>query len=266
MYHAFRPNPTSGDVISPQNFAEQLALFQKEGYHPITLQQFENFVSRRAMVPPNALLLTFDNGYESFYQQAYPLLVRYRYPAVLFAIGSWLSGQAPAGIHPISWAQAKQMVASGLVTVQGQTWNMHSGVMVSPTRSEAADIGLAFNLATHQQETMQQYDQAVTADLQRAQSALKLEIGQTASAFAYPFGDYDPALISLLHATGYQYLFAAKLGWGNLQGQSPNVLYRVNTGAYHVTPEGAISAIHLVARDTANDPGWQPPRQYIEVW
>ncbi len=266
MYHAFRPHPTAGDVISPANLAAQFRLMRQDGFHPITLARFEAFVRGRASVPPNAVLLTFDNGYRSFYQVAYPLLRRYHYPAVLFAIVRWLSpGGAPPGIHPLTWAQVRAMAQSGLVDVQSQTWNLHAGVAVGPGRVEAADIGRAWSPAGGR-ETLAQYEARVGADLLRARQTLQRRLGAPVQAFAYPFGDYRPRLIRLLHQAGYRYLFAAKLGWGNLSGQNPQVLFRLNSGAYTVTAPGAIAAIRQVARDTALHPGWRPPRRSIEVW
>ena len=267
MYHRFLSKVEPGDDITPANLATQLALFHQDGYHAISLAQFIAFVNGTGTVPPNALLLTFDNGYQSQYTDVFPLLKKYRDPATFFLIASWLSpGYSPPGIHPLTAGEIRRMVASGLVTVATQGWNVHRAVLVSPGHTEAADIGRAYNPATQTQESLASYQTGVEADLLHAQRALLPLAGRSLDAYAYPFGDYDPQLIALLHQAGFHYLFTAKLGWGNLQGQSPNVLFRLNVGSDHTTPAGALSAIRTVARDTAQDPGWQPPAQKIEVW
>lgn len=268
MYHEFLSKPIPGDDITPSNLATQLALFQKDGYNAITLQQFTQFIDGQGTVPPNAILLTFDNGYQSQYTVAFPLLEKYHDPAVLFLIASWLTpGYAPAGVQPpLTTAEVQQMVASGLVSIGTQGWDIHTGVPVAPGLTEAADIGQEYNAATGTTESFASYEARVGADLAHAQSALAPLAGGKLTAFAYPFGDYDPALISILHQEGFKYLFAAKLGWANIQGQSPNVLYRMNVGSWTTTPAGALSAIQTVAADTAKDPGWQPPAKSIEVW
>lgn len=268
MYHAFRLHPTPGDDITPADFAAQLALFRQDGYHVITLARFEAFVSGRASVPPNALLLTFDNGYASMYHYAYPLLLRYHYPATLFPIARWLvhPQTAPPGIHPLTLPDARAMVASGLVSIGTQGWNVHRGIASGPNSSEAADIGRAYNAATGGRESLNAYDQRVAADLSHAQRALTPLARAPLQAFAYPFGDYRPRLIRLLHAAGFHYLFAATLGWANLQGQSASVLFRLNVGSYRETPAEALSAIRTVAQDTALHPTWTPPARVIEVW
>ncbi len=268
MYHEFLTNPIPGDDITPTNLATQLSLFQQDGYHAITLQQFTRFIDGQGTVPPNAILLTFDNGYQSQYTVAFPLLEKYHDPAVLFLIASWLTpGYAPAGVQPpLTPAEVQQMVASGLVSIGTQGWDIHTAVAVAPGLTEAADIGQEYDAATGTTESLTSYEARVGTDLAHAQSALAPLAGGKLTAFAYPFGDYDPALISILHQEGFEYLFAAKLGWANIQGQSPNVLYRVNVGSWTTTPTGALSAIQTVAADTAKDPSWQPPAKSIEVW
>jgi peptidoglycan/xylan/chitin deacetylase (PgdA/CDA1 family) len=268
MYHAFRLHPIPGDDITPADFAAQLALFRADGYHVITLSTFEAFVSGRGRVPPNALLLTFDNGYASMYRYAYPLLLRYHDPATLFPIARWLfhPGQAPPGIHPMSLKDLRTMLASGLMSLGTQGWDVHQGVPVGPDSSEAADIGRIYNAATGRRESVAAYEARVLGDLRHAQQALAPLVGGPLQAFAYPFGDYTPRLIALLHAAGFRYLFTAKIGWANIQGQSPAVLYRINVGSYGETAADAVSAIATVASDTAAHPGWRPPQQSVEVW
>lgn len=267
MYHAFRPHPTTGDSISPQNFAQQLRLFREEHYHPINLTTFESFIDGRTSVPPNALLLTFDNGYPSFYRQAFPLLLRYHDPAVLFAIVSWLHGAGdPGSRHRLSWPEIDRMQRSRLVAIESQSWDLHRGVVVRPNCMESAAIGRAYQANTGRRETQAQYDQRVLSDLERAKATLQRRLGPSVRAFAFPFGDYTPDLIQLLHRAGYRYLFTAKLGWGNLANQSPNVIYRLNVGSYRTTPQSALSAIQTVARNTAAAPGWRPPAAFLEKW
>lgn len=267
MYHALEAKPIPGDDITPANLAAQLALFQKNGYHVISLAQMVAFVDGQGRVPPNALVLSFDNGYRSQYTQAFPLLRQYHDPATFFLIGSWLrAGGAPAGIQPLTVDEVRQMVASGLVTVATQGWDLHHAVAVAPGQTQAADIGRIYNPGTGTRESEAAYRARVLADLEHDQRVLGPLAGGPLTAFAYPFGDYDPQLIALLRQAGFRDLFTAKLGWANLQGQSPNTLYRLNVGSWTTTPAGALSAIRTVARDAAADPSWRPPSQQIETW
>ncbi len=267
MYHDFLQHPIPGDDITPASFAGQMALFVQDGYHFITMAQLASFVAGRGSVPPNALLLTFDNGYVSQFRYAFPLLQHYGAPATFFPIASWLYGVGvPAGVSPLSLAEFQAMTATGLITVGTQGWDLHRAVQVGPGRTEAASVGFSWNPRTGASESLAGYRQRVAADLAQARTKLAPLAGGPLTAFAYPFGDYTPALISVLHQAGFRELFAAKLGWANLACQSPDVLYRLNVGSEGMTPAGALNAVQTVARDTAADPGWRPPAQEVEVW
>lgn len=267
MYHAFRPDPIPGDDISPADFAAQLALFRHDGFHVISLQQFAAFVDGRGSVPPNALLLTFDNGYASMYHYAYPLLLRYRDPATLFLIAGWLyPGHAPPGVQPLSLTDLRRMLRSGLISLGTQGWNLHQSVEVAAGTTEAASVGRAWDPSTSRSESPAAYARRVQDDLLRAQRTLRPLAHGTIRAFAFPFGDYQGQLIQLLHQTGFRYLFTDKVGWANVQCQSPDVLYRINVGAYGVTPADAVSTVRAVAVAAALHPAWRPPARFVEVW
>ena len=268
MYHAIDTRPIPGDVITPGVFAQELALFRQQHFNPITYDQFCQFVSKGSPVPPNAVLITFDNGYESFYRTAYPLLLHYHEPAVLFPIVSWLQHPGMRGIfHTLTWPQVEQMHKSGLIAVQSQTYNMHSGVPVGPGESEAATVGRVYNAATGERETTAQYDRRVLSDLVKARTLVAQQLHERdVDGLSYPFGDYQPSLIQLLHKAGYHYLFTAKQGWGVLRTTSPNTLFRINSGTPNITPQGLMGTITWIAHLTHQSPGWKAPSQFIQLW
>ncbi len=106
-------------------------------------------------LPPKAVLLTFDDGYRSFYTHVYPLLRAFDYPAVLSVVGSFLD--VPPGHRSVtatdlvaredfvSWEQLREMRRSGLVEIGSHTYGFHSTVFTNPQGGEApAAIGHGF--------------------------------------------------------------------------------------------------------------------------
>ena len=65
------------------------------GYTPVSWQQIKDARAGKAKLPDKPVLLTFDDGYLSFYTTAYPILKAFNYPAVYALITSWL--EIPAG-------------------------------------------------------------------------------------------------------------------------------------------------------------------------
>src|SRR4051812_24052040 len=97
-------------------------------------------------LPEHAILLTFDDGYRSFYTRVFPLLLAYRMPAVSALVVSWL--EVPAGgkvsygkvQRPredfITWEEAREMARSGLVEFASHSYDLHHGVLGNPQGNE----------------------------------------------------------------------------------------------------------------------------------
>ena len=93
-YHSVEPQ---GDIynVTPQRLREHFEYFKKQGYTVISPAQFKAASQGKAL-PSKLLMLTFDDGYPSFYTAVYPLLKEYRYPAAMFIISSWPDSRAAA--------------------------------------------------------------------------------------------------------------------------------------------------------------------------
>jgi biofilm PGA synthesis lipoprotein PgaB len=226
------------------------------------------FLNGRGSIPDNAVLITFDNGYQSFCRTVFPLLMRYHDPVTLFAIVSWLHpSRSPDKIHRLTWTEVERMYATGLLDVQSQTFDLHKAVAVSPTATQPASVGRAFDPATGRPETWAQYDAHALSDLRRARTDLLQHLHEPAvNAMAYPFGDYTPRFIRLAHEAGYRYLFTATYGWGILPHANPDYLFRLNAGYPGMTPADLISTIKWIGGLTARGGPWTPPPYHVEIW
>jgi peptidoglycan/xylan/chitin deacetylase (PgdA/CDA1 family) len=80
-------------------------------------------------LPPNAFVLTFDDGYEDFYTHVFPLLRALAVPAILFVTTGFVETGRPypllrhglPNVKPVNWKMLRKMVESGLVTVGAHT-------------------------------------------------------------------------------------------------------------------------------------------------
>lgn len=74
-------------------------------------------------------VLTFDDGYREFYTHVFPLLCRFKLPAILFVTTGFVETGIPypllshpkARVNPVNWDMLAEMVESGLVTVGAHT-------------------------------------------------------------------------------------------------------------------------------------------------
>ncbi|WP_339321344.1 polysaccharide deacetylase family protein [Paenibacillus sp. FSL W8-0194] len=114
MYHEVTPGQKNKQSLNAAKFERQLILMKENGFQWITMKQYADFVLHGKSVPPNAVLMTFDDGYESFYEYVYPLLLKYRVPATSFLIVGTIDHPQHAGIPKLSWKQVQEMHASGV--------------------------------------------------------------------------------------------------------------------------------------------------------
>lgn len=196
MYHNLAQEGSGNDTISVQRFEEHLAALQDAGYTTITFQDLLAYVEQGTELPEKPVLLTFDDGYESNYTLAYPLLQQYQMKATIFVIGVSMgkdtykdTGQAM--IPHFTQEQAAEMEASGLVAIESHGYDMHE---VQGRDPEPIRVGIL------PREDESEWDYA--AFLQEDCQAMTDLLGTTPGVLAYPYGYASELSEVVLHEMG----------------------------------------------------------------
>lgn len=196
MYHNLAQEGSGNDTISVQRFEEHLAALQDAGYTTITFQDLLAYVEQGTELPEKPVLLTFDDGYESNYTLAYPLLQQYQMKATIFVIGVSMgkdtykdTGQAM--IPHFTQEQAAEMEASGLVAIESHGYDMHE---VQGRDPEPIRVGIL------PREDESEWDYA--AFLQEDCQAMTDLLGKTPGVLAYPYGYASELSEVVLHEMG----------------------------------------------------------------
>ena len=131
MYHVVAPFPIPsqwnstyaydleyGLTVTPGQFAGQMAYLASVHAHAISLNRLADFLIYGLPLPSNPVVITFDDGRESPYQNAVPVLLHYGYTATFFVpsgmVGKFvrsLTGTNPQ--HYMSWTQIQTLADSG---------------------------------------------------------------------------------------------------------------------------------------------------------
>jgi len=130
-------------AVDTAALVRQFTWLRENGYTVISLDDVLKARGGGKPLPAKAVLLSFDDGYRSFYTRVYPLLREFRYPAVLAVVGNWIERRAsqPARYGegrtapPASfadWGEVREMAASGLVEIASHTFDLHRGVLANP--------------------------------------------------------------------------------------------------------------------------------------
>ena len=126
-------------------------------------------------LPEKAVLLTFDDGYESNYTLAFPILQEYGAKAVISLITARIDAGKPGFL---TWEQCREMAASGLVEFASHTNDLHiSDEVMGINRKDG--------------ETEEEYAARVFPDLETSIARIEDETGQDVTTFTYPLGDME---------------------------------------------------------------------------
>lgn len=198
-------------AVSQARLAEHLDWLVREGYHFVSLQQVLDARAGGKPLPAKPVLLTFDDGYRSVYELAWPLLKKHHAPAVLAIVGSWLESGDPVDVgdskvprrHFMTWAELREMHASGLIEIASHTHDLHHGIAGNPQgNQEPAATTRAWLADKGRYETEAAYRQRVRDDLRQNNALIRQRLGLDTRAVIWPYGSYN--------AVGYE--TAASLG------------------------------------------------------
>lgn len=197
MYHSIsKDKKLQNDyTISPTVFENDLKYLTKNGYTTVTVEDLINYVYHGKDLPDKCIMLTFDDGYYNNYYYAYPLLKKYKCKAVILPIASMTEKFTQTQDISVSYGHIsdddiKEMVNSGYVEIQNHSYDMHTLTPrkgVSKKRSESAD----------------DYKNAITSDITKAQNYLENVTGKKPSCFVYPFGAKSDGTEEIVRELGF---------------------------------------------------------------
>ncbi len=199
-YHQFKTEPRTVYDISPAAFRGQMEYLRRNGYQVIPLSRLVEALAGGADLPEKTVVLTIDDGYQSVYQHAFPILKEYGYPATLFLYINFINYKGAS----LRWPQIKEMMAAGI------------------------DIGSHsfshLKLNKGRDETEREYRRRMEKELLQSKYYLEKKLDLDIPWFSYPYGVYDLELKKMVAAYGYR---AAVVLNGGVVGQGTDS-YAIN--------------------------------------
>jgi peptidoglycan/xylan/chitin deacetylase (PgdA/CDA1 family) len=176
-----RGDDDGGFTISPERFAEQLAALKEAGMNDVTATDVALAFAGREELPPNALMISFDDGRADAMLYADPLLDQAGMTATMFIITRAASS---SGIYYAKWEELRNYAATRRWDLQSHSADSHDEQKVAGGRLMPALTSLGPD------ETLPEFEQRIGRDLREASEVLHSKVGVKPSAFAYPFGAY----------------------------------------------------------------------------
>lgn len=225
MYHDISLQPLKDGIISVDQFEEQMQLLNDAGFHVIGMDEYVSFMLEEGTVPDNAVLITFDDGYESFYNHAFPILKRFGYAATNFVIVSTIDDQTLPGEAKLTWEQMREMEQDRM-SFYSHSYAQHQYAVVNEDGGKAPRMAkLLFNEKEQRKETEDEYRTRILNDLFKAEQRLNTELENTKGVLAFPFGAYNENLLKIASEAGIAITFTTKEGFNTRLNR---VGYRIN--------------------------------------
>lgn len=184
MYHYISEPPPDADSVrrvnsvTPERFESHLQYLHQAGYETITLDELLYALTQGRSLPPKSIILTFDDGYEDNFLNAFPLLEKYGMIGHFSIMTDVINDGTPGYM---SWSQIEEMAAAG------QRFGSHARYHIPSQKGGSTDYLIWHALG--------------------AMEAIQEHLGYHPHWITYPSGEYDAQTIAVYRSAYY---------WGGL--------------------------------------------------
>jgi peptidoglycan/xylan/chitin deacetylase (PgdA/CDA1 family) len=179
MYHRFEENKYPSTNIKILDFKKQIDIVQRSNIKFINPKNFENEL--RNNKKQRKILLTIDDGFLSFYKNAWQILKKKKIPFILF-----VSTREIGSFNYMSWDQIKEI-----------------------SKEDFVEIG---NHSHTHEYLVDENDVVIKTDIQKSINIFKKELGKNSVFFSYPFGEYSENFKKIIKSLGFKYAFGQHSG------------------------------------------------------
>lgn len=187
MYHSITDNKDFF-CVKPNDFERQIKYLRENNFNVISLDKLVWYLENNNF-PPKTIVLTFDDGYEDNFTNAFPVLKKCNFPAAIFLETDILDNEKinKNGVvyKMLKWVQVKEMKNSGIIEFGAHT-------LSHPKLSR-------LNLMSVEKEIIQ------------SKEILENRLGKKCDFFAYPFGDFNEQTV-VIAKNNFKAAFTVKNG------------------------------------------------------
>ena len=196
MYHSIDFNADKSQLsVTPESFDKQMKFLKQRGFNIMTFAEYSLMLEEGSRPRSRSVVITFDDGFENNYMNAYPVLKKYNIPAIIFVVTDWVGEK-----DMMSWTQIKELSQDSLIEIGSHTLNHDE--LTKMSRDEAI----------HQ----------INASKKMLQKKLKKDI----KFFSYPCGSFNPSIRKQVIKAGYTSACATHPG-GETQLRDPYAIRRI---------------------------------------
>lgn len=186
QYHHISTETPAITSTPPKLFKRHLELIEESGFDVVSIEYMADLLRKRKSLPDKAVVITFDDGFDSIYENAFPLLKKRMWPFAVFV--NTQPHNEKQSTH-MSWEQLRELQDYGATIANHSVSHAHL------LRRVDDESGVKI----------------FKSEILAAERELKAKLGTSVKLFAYPYGEYDPQLVKLMREHGF-------LGFGQHSG------------------------------------------------
>ncbi len=205
MYHQLTKSESRAGryVLTVEQFEKDLRYLKENGYKTVTVRQLLDFSEGKYDIPERAVMLTFDDGCETLYAYALPLLEKYGFAAVGFAVGALADHYSEIDDHNLNysnldWDEIKELCNGNVIDIQSHSYDLHK------------NTGNRSGMKKKKSETFEQYSEFLSADALKMKEKMLEFTGKAPVAIAYPFGSFSSESKDILKKCGIKMAFTCE--------------------------------------------------------
>src|SRR5437773_9682295 len=190
-----------GTEITPAAFEAQMKELKDRGITVISMQDLLAWKRGEKNIPPRCAIITFDDGYKSQYEVAWPIMKKYGYPFTMFIYTEGVRGGSLGGGGAITWEQLADMRDNG-VDIEA-----HSATHQDLREGHTITLASPGGKKTRTKLTGAQYEQWMQNEVVGSKQLLEQRLGIKINCFAVPFGNYNEHVKEIARNAGYEAMF-----------------------------------------------------------
>jgi peptidoglycan/xylan/chitin deacetylase (PgdA/CDA1 family) len=200
VYHNIASQSRGRLVLGAKQFEDQMRYLKAEGYRVVSLGELLEYTSLKRQLPRKSVVLTFDDGWRSFKEFAYPLLKELGFPATLFIYTDFIGARSA-----LTWAELRELAREG--------FDIHAH---SKTHGD---------LRRRPGEADDEYARRIQVELSQPLQLFQRNLGQSSQILAYPYGAQDDDVLKRVKDQGYVAAFTVRRQ-GNPSFVAPLTIHR----------------------------------------
>jgi len=190
----------------PKAFKRQMAYLKRAGYRVIGLDDLINCIKDGSTMLQKSIAITFDDGFADNYDNAFPVLKKYGFPATIFVVSQlvdrtneWMQEEGFPARKLLGWEELKDMSENGIT-------------IGSHTTTHALLIDIETESARH--------------EISNSKSDLEDALAKPVHFFAYPYGRFNQQIEKVVAEAGYLGACSTRSGFNSAHA-NPFALRRI---------------------------------------